>query len=220
MTPVLESVKRRPRLVIAILIIIYIVGLFGLSVDTTRELFMSLTPVTLLFSFGLLLLFNESFDASFWIPVVFIFLAGFFVEVAGVSTGLIFGGYEYGSSLGLKLFHTPLMIGINWVMLTYCIWVLLGGLNMNGFLKSLLGAMMMVIYDFNLEPMAIKFDMWSWEGGDVPIQNYIAWFVISFIFFGLLSIFGVRFRNRLALAIIGVQFVFFLVLNLLDLLGI
>ena len=177
---------------------------------------MSLTPVTLLFSFGLLLLFNDDFDPSFWISVVFIFLAGFFVEVAGVSTGLIFGGYEYGSTLGLKVFHTPLMIGINWVMLTYCIWTLLGGLEMNGFLKTLLGSMMMVIYDFNLEPMAIKYDMWSWDGGDVPVQNYIAWFAISFVFFGLLSIFRVRFRNRLALAIIGVQFVFFLILNLLD----
>ena len=40
--------------------------------------------------------------------------------------------------------------------------------------------MLMVVYDFALEPAAIDLNMWDW-GGPVPMQNYIAWLVISLV---------------------------------------
>ena len=48
-----------------------------------------------------------------------IFLLGFVVEVVGVQTGLIFGSYSYGATLGVKLFDTPLLIGLNWIFVSY-----------------------------------------------------------------------------------------------------
>ena len=39
-------------------------------------------------------------------------------EILGVKFGVIFGDYEYGSALGLKIFDVPLLIGANWAILT------------------------------------------------------------------------------------------------------
>ena len=40
-------------------------------------------------------------------------------EILGVNYGLIFGKYDYGDNLGLKLLGVPLLIGLNWVVLTF-----------------------------------------------------------------------------------------------------
>jgi putative membrane protein len=47
------------------------------------------------------------------------------LEVVGVKTGLIFGEYKYGSTLGIKLFEVPLIIGFNWVF------VILGSISIS-----------------------------------------------------------------------------------------
>jgi putative membrane protein len=39
----------------------------------------------------------------------------------------------------------------------------------------------MVGLDFFIEQNASKFDFWYWKSGIIPIQNYIAWFVIAFL---------------------------------------
>lgn len=38
-----------------------------------------------------------------------------------------------------------------------------------------------VFFDFLLEPVAIIFDYWNWNNNIIPLQNYAAWFFISFI---------------------------------------
>jgi putative membrane protein len=45
-------------------------------------------------------------------------VAGFFIEAIGVNTGLIFGNYVYKTTLGWKFLETPLIIGVNWILLT------------------------------------------------------------------------------------------------------
>jgi putative membrane protein len=53
-------------------------------------------------------------------------------------------------------------------------------------IKSNLGiafasACLLVLLDILIEPVAI-YNFWSWNETIVPIKNYIAWFIISFIF--------------------------------------
>ena len=50
--------------------------------------------------------------------LLLIFLVGMLSEFIGVNYGLIFGEYTYGNNLGFKLFGVPLLIGLNWVILT------------------------------------------------------------------------------------------------------
>lgn len=39
-------------------------------------------------------------------------------EILVVSYGIIFGNYKYGEILGYKVLGVPLIIGINWCILT------------------------------------------------------------------------------------------------------
>ena len=145
---------------------------------------------------------------------VIIFLAGFFVEVIGVNTGVIFGEYSYGEGLGYKLFNTPLMMGINWVLMIYLSSSLVSQLNIKPILSVFLASASMIIYDLVTEQVAPVFDMWSWTGNSVPIQNYISWFLIAVVFHLLLKIFKINTNNALAPLIYICQFIFFLILML------
>ena len=205
----------RSKNLVPILIIFYGVGVAGMIMPSTRELFKLLTPFTLLMTTILLFIYHDSYNNKFWFSAIIIFLVGFFVEVVGVRTGLLFGDYLYGDTLGVKLFNTPLMIGINWLMLVYCTGYIAGKFIQSLYFRAVLAAAAMVVYDFALEPSAIYFGMWSWHGGAVPLQNYIAWFFIAFI----LNLFAGRFtmvskNNKFAFPLFFAQLVFFILLDI------
>jgi bisanhydrobacterioruberin hydratase len=205
----------RSRNLVPIMILYYAVGAAGLIIPVTRGLFLVLTPVSLLMSFILLYLFHERFSARFWLTSAVIFLAGFLVEMAGVKTGWIFGGYTYGDTLGPGLFQTPLMIGINWLMLVYCSNYIAGKFVEPIYFRAIVAAALMVVYDFALEPVAMRLDMWNWEGGIVPLQNYIAWFFVALLLnylAGYMQLTGGK--NKLALPLFFIQLVFFIVLDI------
>jgi bisanhydrobacterioruberin hydratase len=109
------------------------------------------------------------------------YLVGFWIEVAGVNTGLIFGAYEYGDVLGIKIWDTPIMIGINWFVTTYIINDAVSRFKMVKWLKVLFGATTITAMDYIIEPDAMRLGMWSWEGDVIPLQNYIAWWAVSLV---------------------------------------
>lgn len=143
-----------------------------------------------------------------WVLAV-LYLAGFFVEVAGVNTGLIFGEYSYGSGLGWKMFNTPLMIGLNWVLLVYTSAAVLQSIGWKTPAVIAGGATMMLIYDLILEQVAPLMDMWTWTGSGVPVQNYVAWWIIAAMMQWLVAANRLKFNNKLALPVILIQFIFF-----------
>lgn len=209
----LNILKKNHGLVSVIIVIFYSVGIAGLSIEFSREIFRQLVPLSLLGSAVLMLLMDESGSIRLWWILIFIYFSSFLVEMAGVNTGLVFGEYEYGQTLGFKILGTPLIIGINWIILVYAIWQSIGSLKIHGILKVIIASFSMVTYDFALEPIAIILDMWSWGMGDIPVQNYIAWFVISLVFFTILELARVRIRNRISLVLLLTQFFFFVILN-------
>ena len=197
------------------LAVFYAVGVAGMIIPATRDLFQRLVPFTLLMNVGLLLIYHGRFRASFWWLAALIYVLGFVLEMVGVNTGLIFGDYAYGETLGPKLGHTPLIIGVNWLMLVYASLVIVGRYVEDRFFRVTVAAALMVVYDFALEPSAIYFDMWSWAGGPVPLQNYVAWFVIAFILIFLADRFRmVNRENKIAPALFFIQLVFFILLDI------
>jgi putative membrane protein len=138
------------------------------------------------------------------------------VEVAGVHSGAIFGEYTYGAALGFKLWEVPLLIGLNWLVLVYCSGVITHHLRMPVFVKIVTGALLMVLLDFLIEPIAIKHDWWTWQTSEVPLQNYAGWFISAVV---LLTFFHkMRFNknNRIAPVVYVVQLLFFLLQNVLN----
>jgi bisanhydrobacterioruberin hydratase len=72
----------------------------------------------------------------------------------------------------------------------------------------------MLIYDVLLEQVALSMNMWSWQNNRIPLQNYIAWFVIAVIMQGIFHACRVNTKNKIALFLFGVQITFFFTLAL------
>lgn len=196
------------------LVIIYLVGLVGISVNSLRPMYVFLTPVTLIISAMVLLAFHEPWSKKFILSLVIIYLGGFFVELLGTNTGAVFGSYEYHDTLGLRLFDVPLIIGINWLLVVYSAYYITGYLVKNKYLRLLSGGVLILIFDFVLEPVAMKLDMWSWSGDEVPVQNYLAWFVIGVVFMSLFTTLRIRIKNKVAGYLYFIMLLFFGILNL------
>jgi uncharacterized membrane protein len=198
-----------------ILVFYFAVGVAGLVIPASRELFMKAVPFTLLGSLIILLLHHGKFTSRTILAGLLIFAAGFGLEVIGVATGLLFGEYQYGATLGLKLFHTPLVIGVNWLILIYCSMVIAARFVEPLYFRAIVAGSMMVIYDIALEPVAIRLDMWSWSGGTVPLQSYLAWFVIAVVLGYLAGKMKLaKAENKLAAPLFFIQLAFFIALDL------
>lgn len=194
----------------ALLAIVYAVGITGFLLPDFRGQIMQATPFNLLFCLLILIAAHKGRTNLLLLWALFTGVGGYFVEVAGVKTGVLFGEYEYGEALGFKLFDVPLMMMVNWLSLTYMSAILVSGLK-SVWIKSILGAIIMVGYDIFLEPVAIFFDMWTWQGGEIPIQNYLAWAAFGFVFQVLFHIIPIKSENKLVPWVFGLQLLFFTV---------
>jgi uncharacterized membrane protein len=206
-----EFIKDPYRFSLFLLLAVYLVGFITVFAGNDEDL-MKLTPYNLLFSITLLLYNAVRIRAAYILWFTFIAIIGFALEVAGVKTGIVFGSYSYGNILGIKLFDVPLIIGLNWAMLVIASAALVNKYKLHKMIKASLAASIMVIYDIFLEPVAINYGFWEWSGGSIPLQNYLAWWIIAF---GMLigAFYLVKnLKNRLAVWVIGIQLLFFIVL--------
>ncbi len=212
----IEKIKnmKREKKINLFLVIFFGVGIFGLGLEATRDIFIGLMPFSLLLGMGLMFWVHKSWKPRHIGLFVLIAVLGFGVELAGVLTGEVFGTYSYGRALGFTLWGTPPMIGLNWLMLIYAVYALLRKMPVHPVFQILMGAGLMVAYDVVMEPVAMQLDMWDWAGGIIPLQNYIAWFVISLVLLSIFHIAKLRYRNGVAPALFFIQMGFFLVLHL------
>lgn len=202
-----------------LLLIFYSVGLTGtLFWD---ESVLKLTPVNLLISLGIVLWFHQEYDARFLLYAIIVFVNGFLLEWIGVTTGKVFGVYFYGNNLGYKLFDIPVVIGINWLMLSYSSMnvaqLLIQRANLlkyKEWLWPFIGAVLMVAVDIWIEQVCSRLDFWYWKDQVVPLQNYTAWFLFSFAFNYLFVKMEVKTGNKVAMLLYLLQLLFFIGLNL------
>jgi len=195
---------------LGVLIIFHMVGFWGLMFSGDPEKFQRLTPMNLLLTNTLLFAFHARWNTAFVVFAFVVMLAGFLAEVVGVHTGLLFGDYTYGEALGTKLFGVPLLIGVNWLMLVYTTGHLVNQTRLHWLAKALLAALLMVGLDFFMEPVAVRFDFWDWQGSRIPLSNYAGWLGLSFllqVYFQRVAIYK---QNRLAPYVYLVQVVFFI----------
>ncbi|MBT5403255.1 MAG: carotenoid biosynthesis protein [Crocinitomicaceae bacterium] len=196
-----------------LLLIIYVVGIVGI-LGESGAWYASLTSYNLLFVAVLLAITHGKFDRRDVYILLFSAIIGFGFEAIGVNTGWIFGSYEYGEALGIKLLDVSVVIGLNWAILTYCTMVIATKTSSNRWIKSLLGALLMVGLDVLIEPVAIKLDFWSWGlHNPPPLQNFIAWFIIAYLIQLVSFTIKPEFKNNFAVVVFLVLVVFFTILN-------
>lgn len=210
----MDADKRNVVLLLFILIL-HLVGIIGFSVESLRPLVLPLSSVNLLISFLVLGIGYLSSWKKFVFFSIIAFFFGLTVEWIGVHTGYLFGNYSYGQTLGVKFDGIPLIIGVNWIMLSVCSSELANYVKSSLYLQVLLASSFMVFLDFLIEPIAISADFWTWENGTIPIYNYICWFVLSLP----LNFFYQKIKIREQKTVpIGLYFIFVLFFGSLNLL--
>lgn len=193
--------------------LLHLVGIIGM-LSPFQEYFRLLTPFNLLMSAAILWVNHHERNREILWYSIFVFVLGFLVEFVGVRFGIIFGQYAYGDTLGPKLLNVPIIIGLNWLLVMYCIAALTDSLKIPTVVKIVVGATLAVAVDWLIEPVAMHFDFWTWKDGIVPFQNYVAWFFTSAIMQSAYHVLKVRAENKLALPFYFTQLFFFLILNI------
>jgi putative membrane protein len=210
---IIRFLRLNPRFAVIFFAVFYLVGIFGTLISSSHNFFLLIFPWALLLSFLVVLLYNKSeIDLRTIMVVAITAVSGFLIEVAGISTHLIFGNYTYGNTLGLKLFETPLIIGVNWALLVFATGSVVHPLKIPVVARILFASLLMVIYDILLEFAAPLLGMWSWADDSVPLRNYVAWFVIAAGFHSLFKVMRIKTYSSLALPVLICQVVFFIVL--------
>ena len=207
--------RRNLRLAQGVLLLFHVTGFLGLAFSRNPAFYLQFVPLNLLLTAALLVAFQPDRTATFWWFLLSTAAVGFFVEVAGVRTELLFGAYSYGDTLGPRWLQVPLIIGLNWWMLTYMGAVLTRYVAAPEFVRALLATALIVGLDVCLEPVAVRFGFWEWRYNIIPLQNFKGWFAIALI----LQVYANRTpfakRNQLVPFVYLLQLLFFFGLSFL-----
>ncbi len=187
-----------------------ILGSDFLFIRNTTEIFLAINVLCVLY-----FLLARNFDTKlvWWILVTF--LTTIILEIIGASTGLIFGQYEYGSAFALKILGVPLLIGILWVLIILASIQLAEKTQANLLTQILLAGLVAVAADIIIEPVAIHLDYWRWPTDIVPMQNYLAWYIITVVFATFYKIFKIQLDSHLIKTFFFIKIGFLGLLNLI-----
>ena len=195
----------------------HICGLLGI-IYGNREWFIAFTPINLFVSFALLFINQVELERKNLLAGLAIFLIGMISEILGVQYGLIFGDYIYLNNLGFKILGVPIMIGINWIILTYITGSFSNYIfNANKKAAIVFGAVLMVVLDLLIEPVAPELGFWAFDSIFAPLQNYIGWFIIGLLVQVIFHYSTVKKDTTFSFHLLLVQLFFFTVLNFIAL---
>ncbi|MFL2983342.1 MAG: carotenoid biosynthesis protein [Candidatus Neomarinimicrobiota bacterium] len=139
---------------------------------------------------------------------------GFFMEIIGSRTGLVFGGkYKFESSKfqGPIYAGIPLLIPLSWagliyMSLNYCMFITGYDFFDKPMLLFFLSSFLLTVFDVILDPIAVDEGRWKWdEPGsfyNVPIYNFFGWFFTIFIILWLFKFLIFRFWSENSLSLI------------------
>ena len=130
-------------------------------------------------------------------------VVGNVVENVGVITGFPFGRYEFGTLMGPKLFHVPVLLGLAYIGMAYVSWMLarlilnagVAGRSLRSiFVLPLLASLIMTTWDVAQDPVwATILHGWIWYDGGVwfgvPLSNYFGWYSTLLIIYMLFALY-------------------------------
>jgi uncharacterized membrane protein len=116
---------------------------------------------------------------------------GWLTEVAGVATGVPFGGYRYTGSLGPAALGVPLLVALAWCMAAWPAY--LAALHLAPRLPRAarvpLAAAALAAWDLFLDPQMVAEGHWVWRHPEpalpgvpgVPLTNYAGWLLAALV---------------------------------------
>lgn len=208
----MKSKKNVQLLACGFLTLIYVVGGIGLCIPKLNWLFQNLIVWNLLLSAYIAFAFHKGGSYMFLVRCALVYIIAYSAEWIGVKTGMVFGRYHYGDDLGFKLDGVPAMIGLNWLVLIYGAANLVARLGLPWVVSSLIGSACITITNFFMQGFAVKHQLWTYDNGTVPVQNYIACFVLAFVLFLMLKLKTKHHINFVAVYLYLLQTAFFIAL--------
>ena len=222
--------KTKVQIATAIAIFFHAIGFVGMFYN--KDFFVQTTPLNLLLMFGLLLYTQAKINWQLVFFFCICFVVGIWVEIIGTSTGMLFGNYSYSKVLGPSFKNVPLIIGINWCIIIYCCGITVHTIfrRLSAKVQAVTGsatspvfqifstvtdaAMLAVLFDWILEPAAIKLGYWQWlDDGEVPAYNYMCWFIISAFLLLIFSILKIEKQNKFAIHLLMIMAMFFMLIR-------
>ncbi|MEJ7610970.1 MAG: carotenoid biosynthesis protein [Ferruginibacter sp.] len=211
-------------------LVIHLTGLIGI-LFFDKEFFASLAPFHLLLMLLLIGYTQEKINREFVLFFIICFSVGMGAELIGTAGGLLFGEYAYSSLLGPAYKNVPFAAGLNWFIIIYCC-----GITINTMLEKLSarlaemtgaptqaikvfslvsdGAMLVVFFDWIIEPAAVKLGFWSWFGtGVIPMWNYLSCFIIGAVLMAVFSLLKFGKRNIFAVHLLLIMMMFFMLIR-------
>lgn len=116
-------------------------------------------------------------------------VVGFAAEVLGLHTGVPFGNYRYGTTLGVELLGVPLVVALAWAMLAWPAALVARRLVAGPITRVLVGAWALASWDLFLDPQMVAAGAWRWADPnphlpgvrDVPLTNYAGWLLVAVV---------------------------------------
>ena len=136
---------------------------------------------------------------------------GFLAEVLGVHYGFIFSPYHYTSVLQPQLLGVPLVMLSAWMVLVAYVRQMLASAALPAWLEAVLAAAWMTAIDLVIDPLAAnQLSYWRWQQSGayygIPLHNFIGWFVVGLLIFGVLRR---RAERNVAARYVGLSIVLF-----------
>lgn len=197
---------------IGIIWLFHLCGIVGILYGDSQW-FVGATPLNLSLCFVLLMLTSRDSPKVFIVASI-AFIIGMVAEGLGVNYGLIFGHYQYGDALGLKIAGVPILIGINWAILVISCGAIAADLAGNFYTKVLLGVSLMLLLDVVIEPIAPILDFWEFTGGVAPTQNYLGWLSVALPLHLLYQSLKIELKGNFTHHLFLLQILFFTILLL------
>jgi putative membrane protein len=219
----------RQQIATGIALAFHISGFIAIGIFKS-PLFVALTPLNLLVSAILIFYTQQNINISFLIFCLAAFVIGFGAEWVGVNTGVIFGDYKYGTVLGPAWGGVPFLIGLQWIIVMYCAGVSISMMHQKllhhrqegevkvskwflGLSIVVDGALLAVLFDWILEPVAVSLGYWTWADGDIPWLNYATWWGVSAVILLIFHVLPFRKHNLFAVHLLMIQSMFFLLMR-------
>lgn len=233
------NIPNRQLFATRVAIAFHLVGFIAIVLFKS-SFFISLTPLNLIICTALIFWTQKKINSAFLLFCLAGFTIGFTAEYIGITTGKLFGSYAYGSSLGPKWNGVPWIIGAQWMVITYCIGICMHMLHVKLTTNQLSkkgdpqlktkaiihnskkwiiistlidGAFLAVLFDWVMEPAAIKLGFWQWENGEIPKSNYYSWLFLSIPILAAFHFLPFKKQNIFAVHLLLIQFMFFLLIN-------
>jgi putative membrane protein len=206
----MQILSKTEKLILFLLLPFYLIGIVLHSIGATLPMMLAFTPYTI-FSTSVLGFFFEVKERNkgllVWAAVTF--GVTLFLEIVGWRHHWSSVPTPMDRRWDMKLLGVPLLIGIklDHHHFRHCT----GGTykDCEPLAAALVTASLTVLFDYVMEPVAIAFDYWTWAAVDIPLQNYIAWFCIAFVFAFVFARQKLAAVNKVPTLIVIVQFVFF-----------